>query len=285
MDKEIENFVEHSDFVLPGIIIFLLVFWSSFFLFGFSVFKISTGLSNFLFDRYILFKYTLNYQEKATLEYKIPFYRNLSLPLKRKFECNVKYFIRKKIFEGRDNFVVTAEVKLLVAAAASQISFGHFPTIYEHFRKIVIYPDKYFSGTTQRYHLGEVQSNGVIKLSWAAFTEGIRVKNDGVHVGFHEMAHALKIEDSTLHDMEHCFMDKTALNEFHKYSSERIKSHIDEGFLREYAFTNSEEFFAVTIEYFFEMPNELKRNEPRVFEYLKQILKLDPLNHQNPVLK
>ena len=284
MDNELEEMVKHSDYILPGIIIFLLVFWSGFFLFGFSVFKIATELSNFLFDRYILFKYTLNYQEKGNLEYKIAFYKNLKPSLKRKFECNVKYFMSKKIFEGRNGFVITHETQLLVAAAATQISFGHFPTIYEHFRKIVIYPDKYLSGSGQRYHQGEVQSNGVIKLSWAAFTEGLRIKNDGVHVGFHEMAHALKIEDSTLHDMEHCFMNKSALHDFHTYSTDRIKNYTEGTFMRDYAFSNSEEFFAVSIEYFFEMPNELKKNEPQVFEYLKRILNLDPLNHQSPVI-
>ncbi|ABG59076.1 zinc-dependent peptidase [Cytophaga hutchinsonii] len=284
MEDQLEYLVTKSDFILPGLVIFLLVFWAGFALLGFSLFKVITGAANFFFDRYILFVYQLNYQERASLEYKIPFYQNLKPSLKRKFECNVKYFIQKKDFEGRDGCTVTPEMKLLIAAAATQISFGHFPTIYEHFRKIIIYPDKYFSGSTQRYHLGEVQSNGVIKLSWAAFTEGLRIKNDGVHVGFHEMAHALKIEDSTLHDMEHCFMDKKALHDFHSYSNDRIRSHGSQSFMRDYAFSNSEEFFAVSIEYFFETPAQLRKNEPVVYDYLTRILKLDPLNHTNPVL-
>ena len=281
---KMEELTRNNEFIISTVLGFIVIFWICFTILGFSVFKIATGASNFLFDRYIMMKYTLNYQEKATLDYKIPFYKNMKPSLKRKFECSVKYFISKKIFEGREGCIVTDDMKLMVAAAACQISFGHFPTIYEHFKKIIIYPDKYFSGQTQRYHLGEVQSNGVIKLSWAAFTEGLRIKNDGIHVGFHEMAHALKIEDSTLHDMEHCFMDKKALSDFHRYSNERIKTFTEGTFMRDYAFSNSEEFFAVSIEYFFEMPSQLRKNEPVVYEYLTRILNLDPLNHTSPVI-
>lgn len=284
MENEFKDLLSNSDFILPVFILFLLAFWAAFALLGFSIFKIVTGAANFIFDRYILLVYTLSSQEKGTLEYKISFYKNLNASNKRKFECNVKYFITKKEFEGRDGCLVTSEMKLLVAAAATQIAFGHFPTIYEHFRRIVIYPDKYFSGSTQRYHFGEVQSNGVIKLSWKSFTEGAAIHNDGIHVGYHEMAHALKIEDSTLHDMEHCFMDKYALQNFHKYANERIRNYTEGTYMRNYAFSNSEEFFAVSIEYFFETPAQLKKHEPEVYNYLRTILNLDPLIHQNPVV-
>jgi Mlc titration factor MtfA (ptsG expression regulator) len=285
MENELETFVNNSNFVLPGLVLFILAFWLTFTFLGYSVFKIATGASNFLLDQHILFHYRLTTQEKGTLEYNNAFYRNLNGPNKRKFECNVKYFIHKKIFEGKGGLHITAEMKLLVAATATQIAFGHFPTIYEHFRRIVIYPDKYFSGTTQRYHLGEVQSNGVIKLSWKAFIEGAQIKNDGIHVGYHEMAHALKIEDSTLHDTEHCFMDKAALRDFHHYATDRIRNHSGNAFMRDYAFCNSEELFAVSIEYFFEMPNQLRKNEPEIYNYLTIILNLDPINHQNPILR
>ena len=284
MENEFKDLLSNSDFILPVFILFLLAFWAAFALLGFSIFKIVTGAANFIFDRYILLVYTLSSQEKGTLEYKILFYKNLNASNKRKFECNVKYFITKKEFEGRDGCFVTSEMKLLVAAAATQIAFGHFPTIYEHFRRIVIYPDKYFSGSTQRYHFGEVQSNGVIKLSLKSFTEGAAIHNDGIHVGYHEMAHALKIEDSTLHDMEHCFMDKYALQNFHKYANERIRNYTEGTFMRNYAFSNSEEFFAVSIEYFFETPAQLKKHEPEVYNYLRTILNLDPLIHHNPVV-
>jgi len=270
-----------------GSIAFLGMFliYVGYFIVGYLIYKFFTGTANVLFDRYILTKYHLDYQEKSIIESKISFYRNLKPSLKRKFECNVKYFIQDKVFEGREGFIVKEDTKLLIACAATQISFGHFPTIFEHFHKIIIHPDKYYSSYTDQYHHGEVHSSGVIKLSWKAFTEGLRIKDDGFHVGFHEMAHALKIEDYTLHDTEHCFLDKKSLHEFHNYALERIKNKPDSEVLRDYAFNNPEEFFAVSIEYFFELPNELSKMEPEIFNFLKKLLKLDPLNKQNPILK
>ena len=282
--EDLSQMSNAKDFMSVIFFFGIFIVWGVFAIVGFSFFKITTGLSNFFFNQYILAIHSLTTQEKGKLDYNNPFYRNLDASNKRKFGCNVKYFIRQKQFEGRDGFVITEDVKLQVAGVATQIAFGHFPTTYEHFRRILIYPDKYFSGTTQRYHVGEVQSNGIIKLSWKSFTEGAAIRNDGVHVGYHEMAHALKIEDSTLHDMEHCFMDKEALREFHRYAIERIKEFTGESFMRNYAFSNSEEFFAVSIEYFFEMPSQLRKNEPQVYEYLTKILNIDPLNHQNPVI-
>ena len=267
----------------PGLIIFLLCI--GLFIAGYLVYKFFTGSAIFLFNQYILNRYHLNYQERSILESKNSFYRNLNPALKKKFECNVKYFMQDKVFEGREDFIVKKETELMIAAAATQISFGHFPTIFEHFHKIIIHPDKYYSSYTDQYHHGEVHSSGIIKLSWKAFTEGLRIKDDGFHVGFHEMAHALKIEDYTLHDTEHCFLDKKSLQEFHGYAQERIKNNPESKILRDYAFSNAEEFFAVSIEHFFELPNELNKMEPDVFNYLKKLLKLDPLNKPNPVLK
>jgi MtfA peptidase len=282
--EDLSEMSNAKDFMSVLFLFGIFIVWGVFAVVGFSFFKITTGLANLFFNQYILAVHSLSSREKGTLEYNNPFYKNLNPSNKRKFGCNVKYFLSQKQFEGRDGFVITDDMKLQIAGVATQIAFGHFPTTYEHFRRILVYPDKYFSGTTQRYHVGEVQSNGIIKLSWKAFKEGAEVRNDGVHVGYHEMAHALKIEDATLHDMEHCFMDKYALREFHKYASVRISEYRGESFMRDYAFTNSEEFFAVSIEYFFEMPNQLRKNEPEVYGYLTQILKLDPINHLNPVL-
>ena len=45
--------------------------------------------------------------------------------------------------------------------------------------------------------------------------------------------------------------------------------------LRDYAFTNAYEFFAVTCEYFFERPVELKANAPRLYNIIRKMLNQD----------
>src|SRR4051812_37632528 len=108
----------------------MLLFYPLVAITGYIIYLMATGSAYVLFDRYILFRYSLNLQERGILEHKNSFYRNLKPSLKRKFECNVVYFIKDKDFEGREGFIVRDDMKLQIAAAATQISFGHFPTIY-----------------------------------------------------------------------------------------------------------------------------------------------------------
>ncbi|MCB9336447.1 MAG: zinc-dependent peptidase, partial [Flavobacteriales bacterium] len=48
-----------------------------------------------------------------------------------------------------------------------------------------------------------------------------------------------------------------------------------------YAATNMEEFFAVSVEHFFEAPDEFKVSLPDLYTQLSIMLNLDPLNKQN----
>jgi len=52
----------------------------------------------------------------------------------------------------------------------------------------------------------------------------------------------------------------------------------------EYADTDLQEFWAESVEIFFEKPNNLKENYPSVYEAIKILLNQDPLNTVNPIL-
>jgi len=60
-----------------------------------------------------------------------------------------------------------------------------------------------------------------------------------------------------------------------KIEIERIK-HDNHHFFRSYAATNIYEFFAIAVEYFFEVPDELKNELPRLYDYMVKLLKQDP---------
>lgn len=59
----------------------------------------------------------------------------------------------------------------------------------------------------------------------------------------------------------------------------RIKQK-ENTFLRPYAGTNREEFFAVCVEQFFEQPEESKENCPERYFTLANLLKQDPLERK-----
>ena len=64
------------------------------------------------------------------------------------------------------------------------------------FKRILIYPDQYYSTITHRYHKGEVNPAAqAIVLSWNNFLAGYARPDDSLNLGLHEMAHALEIEN------------------------------------------------------------------------------------------
>ncbi len=209
------------------------------------------------------------------------FYKRLNYSQKRTFERRLQKFIDKKNFIAKGDLrAITHEMEALIGASAIQITFG-LPSIYlDHFRDIYLYPDTYQSQITGRYHKGEVNTSGIIVLSWNNFLSGYLDPDDGRNLGLHEMAHALKIEDYT-RNSEFNFLDQSLLLEFVKLTRLEAIAIMDgrDSFFREYAATNDHEFFAVVVENFFERPELFKRNHLRLYQLTTQLLNQDPLKY------
>jgi MtfA peptidase len=219
---------------------------------------------------------------KKILVNKFSYYQKLCPQDKKKFEKRVQYFITTKKFIPRDMEEVTDEMKALIAASAVQLTFG-FPGLnLAHFKKIIIYPEAYFSILNQAYHKGEVNPAGIIVLSWKSFKDGYAVDDDQKNLGLHEMAHALRLENRILNE-EYEFFDKDTLEVWEKYSKEELINirNGKESFFRRYAGTNSDEFFAVAVENFFERPQDFQNNLPDLYQVMVNLLKQDPLLLEN----
>ncbi len=216
---------------------------------------------------------------KETLKKYFGYYNRLSPSNKKKFERKVQYFISVKKFVPRDIPEVTDEMKALIAASSVQLTFGLPGIFLQHFRRILVYPDDYYSTISKRYHKGEVNiRHGIIVLSWKSFVDGYIDPHDSRNVGLHEMAHALRFENMITNN-EYNFFDDKLLLKWREHALEEMARY-DAGnpsFLREYAMTNEEEFFAVAVEYFFEQPLEFRENLPNLYSTLQGMLKQDPL--------
>ncbi|MEN7550258.1 zinc-dependent peptidase [Rapidithrix thailandica] len=207
------------------------------------------------------------------------YYKRLPSKKQQLFERRVQYFISSKQFFPRGFPQVTDEMKALIAASAVQLTFG-LPDIYlKHFRKILIYPDDYYSTINHNYHQGEVNPwLGIIVLSWKNFIEGYIHPHDGVNLGLHEMAHALKLENRIL-NKEYKFLPTHQLEKWLSLSTkkrERIASG-EKSIFRAYGQVNDHEFFAVAVECFFEKPEQFKTQEPELYQSMVLLLGQDPL--------
>lgn len=206
------------------------------------------------------------------------YYQNLSKENKKRFETRVQVFIDNNEFIPRSYTHVSDEMKALISASAVQLTFGFGHLNFEHFPRILIYQDDYYSKITRKYHAGEVNPHGLIVLSWRNFVNGYKKHDDGKNLGLHEMAHALHLENA-IANSEYDFIDPDHLQKFEKMAREEM-ALIRRGqnfFFRHYASMNKHEFFAVSIENFFERPGKFQKEKPELYQTMCALLRQDPL--------
>lgn len=218
------------------------------------------------------------------LERDFQYYKNLSPPNKKRFLRKVKYFMFNKTFETKEDLVLTPEMKVLVSACAAQITFGYPLMKFPHFKKIILFPNKYKGETTGKYHLGEVNSKGFIIYSWKHFMKGYQTI-DRYNVGLHEMAHALRLEDFIVNEEYH-FLKIQLINKLEQWrlnNSEEIKKN-QLPLIRKYASIDHQEFFAVCTEVFFEQPQEFSAQLPGLYRLLTHLFNQDPRRKSDPII-
>lgn len=208
-----------------------------------------------------------------------PYYNELTVNDKSRFEQKLCYVIYSKVFIPRNFDDVTDEMKVLIAATAVQLTFGLKGVHLSHFRRILIYPNDYYSSITKKFHKGEVNpAFGMIVLSWHSFVLSyLKPERDGVNLGIHEMAHALRLENIIRND-EYQFFNEGLLEQLDAYGIKvcDVPDHEQVRFFRPYACMNTHEFFAVAIENFFERPTQLYREMPGLYNVLCALLNQNP---------
>ena len=225
----------------------------------------------FVFTNLIFHK--LNEQQKAVLATNFHFYNELKPKYKRYFEHRVYKFMINYEFVGTD-FLVTEKMKITIGATYTMLTFGMRHYLNPMFKKILLFPDIYYSEQTQNYHKGEFNPRlEAIVFSWKHFEEGIEVANDNLNLGLHEFTHAFHIHSLKSEETTAVLFNESLQNLFRIVSHPQIKEQlVASGFLRDYAYENKCEFVAVLLEYFFESPQEFKSQFPSIYLKVKQMI-------------
>lgn len=207
------------------------------------------------------------------------YYRHLAPAQRRRFERRVQRFINTRRFIARGkNFKLRDEMKARIAGAAVELTFGFRQFDFEHFTKILVYPNSYYSNITKKYHQGEVNPRGFLVLSWQAFEQGYSDPEDGVNLGVHELAHAMKLENK-IQNANFRFFNASAIHALESYYQQHLAS-LRAGsdlLLRPYAAVNLHEFFAVCCENFLERPQAFMKHHPALYAIMRELLRQDPL--------
>ncbi len=215
--------------------------------------------------------------ERDIISKELSFYNRLTKWQQVEFEDRVLRFIEAHEFVSRENVVLTNRMKLLISGTAVMITFGFHSYLLSMFTTIIVFPEHYFSTINKQYHKGE--ANPMVKavvFSWQDFEEGIKITNDNLNLGIHELTHALyfsfiKEQSSSARHFRTCYKD---LLDFLKDPKEQQKV-IKAKYLRDYAFENQHEFLAVMVEHFFETPDVFKEKLPQIYYRLRKVFNID----------
>ncbi len=166
-------------------------------LLAFIVFRIIEPAYMMVFNKplylyFYLIPKKLTANQKQILEKEFLFYRKLSSRKKIYFEHRVKEFVTHYRFVGKEEILVTDEMKMIIAGTYTMLTFGMRDYLIDLFKTIIIYPSVYFSNARQEYHKGEFNPMmKVVAFSWEDFVLGHKTTNDNLNLGLHEFSHVL----------------------------------------------------------------------------------------------
>lgn len=205
------------------------------------------------------------------------YFQQLSTDKKKIFIKRCKRFIESKIFTIHSSEVLR-EMPVLVAATAIQLSFGLKKYIYPHFLHIHIYPQEFLRVHPVICFLEGNVSGHSIRLSWKHLYDGIKNYNNGQNVGLHEMAHALYYQTF----VTETHVDKDFRDFFFNFNDDgnkvyEIEQALDAGLYSRYAMQDFQEFWAESVEIFFEKPLELFKKYPDLYYAMRNILNQDTI--------
>ena len=231
----------------------------------------------------------LSEDDRAIVADYVPLTQKLPAELRPAFEGKINLFLHQVQFHGCNGLEVTHEMRLAIAAQACLL-VANAPAWYNHLSTILIYPgafksrqqmhDGYVVTEGEVVRTGESWSRGPVILSWAHSDQGARNDEDGHNVVIHEFAHQLDdlsgdtdgapaLGDQSFTDWARVFVEAF---ERHRDNVEAHRHTL----IDPYGAEGHEEFFAVSVEAFFEKPAQLKRAEPQVYHQLATYFRLDP---------
>lgn len=224
----------------------------------------------------------------------VVFFGKLSASDRAELLGHMQVFLAEKRFEGCGGFAITDEVRVTIAAQACLLLLHRRTDYFPHLLTILVYPLSYMveekrqigehlweEGTSHR--LGETgRRMGSLVLSWAAVKHGAADPSDGKNVVLHEFAHQLDFENDAADGVPELATreQQLAWSAVMKWEFASLRAADESGIptlLNTYGATDPVEFFAVSVEAFFEQPRALRAHHPNLYAELRTYFQQDPV--------
>jgi MtfA peptidase len=204
-------------------------------------------------------------------------YERLPEALRPRFEDDLRLFLAEKRITGV-GVEATDELRLLVAASAVTLSLGWPDYEWGQLTEVLLYPqdfDRDYSFDNEEL-AGEAHPWGTVILSVPALLESFEDPDDAYHVGIHEFAHLLDVDQTRFDGIPagldpHRHAEWLALVEKEMQRMRKGRSVMDD-----YGGDDPVEFLAVAVEAFFEAPLALRRRHREVYATLSDYFAQDP---------
>jgi MtfA peptidase len=224
----------------------------------------------------------------------VVFFHRLSASDRTELLGHIQVFLAEKRFEGCGGFAITDEVRVTIAAQACLLLLHRKTDYFNGLLTILVYPLTYIveekrqvgehvweEGTVSR--LGETgRRMGSLVLSWGAVKHGAADPSDGKNVVLHEFAHQLDFENDAADGVPGLATREQQLAWAAVMRAEfaSLRAADESGIptlLDTYGATDPAEFFAVSVEAFFEQPHALRAHHPKLYAELRKYFQQDPV--------
>lgn len=216
------------------------------------------------------------------LEKRHPYYNNLNSELQQKFIERLQNFIQHKIFiiHTPNGF---KEMPILISASAIQLTFGLRDYLLPYFVYLQIKPTEYFANDESlRVLAGHVVANS-ITIAFNHMIDGYQDASDGQNVALHEMAHALYYQKLVI-DLHKEYNFNTLFEKVLQEGEELYQTKNQNSLYTATAFINLQEFWAESVELFFEKPTQLYVYNKELYDVIANMLNQNSQMSTSPIL-
>lgn len=200
-------------------------------------------------------------------------------------------FLHEKSIQGAGGLVIRDEMRMAIAVQACILILNLDPASYRGWSEVIVYPGQFVAqyehmdedGVVHRIRepmTGESWLKGPVILSWEDARGADR--GAGYNVVIHEFAHKLDMLNGDANGFPplHADMNREAWSRAFSAAYDDFCRRVDAGeqtLIDPYAADNPAEFFAVTSEAFFEIPQTLQAGYAEIYRQLALFYRQDPL--------
>ena len=204
-------------------------------------------------------------------------YERMDPAWRARFEDDVRLFLAETRITGI-GVEATEELRLLVAASAVTLSVGWPEYEWDQLTEVLLYPDDfdrdYAFGGDERS--GETHPWGTVILSVPSLHESFEVPDDAYHVGIHEFAHLLDVDQTHFDGIPVGLSGERAREWVAVAEKEMERMRHGRSAFDDYGASDPVEFLGVAVEAFFEIPQRVRRRHPEVYAILSEYFRQDP---------